>query len=347
MQIKPSQIRLDASTVCQLKCPTCKTTSGLTARTLGSKTLKFADFENFVAANPWIRHIELSSQGEIFLNRDLLKIVEHAYAKKITLSAATGVNLNTVSEEMLEGLVKYQFSVITCSIDGASRETYRIYRRGGDFEKVMENIRKINELKIQYRSVWPRLRWQFIAFGHNEHEILLARKMALKFGMEFYVKLAWDDFSPVKNKYLVKRISGLRAASREEYRKAYGRIYLGEKDCSQMWLQPQINPDGRVLGCCQNHWGDYGNAFEEDLVGILNNEKMNYARAMLLGKEKERDDIPCTRCPLYKEMKRSQRWLFSRGKDPCDPAQNRPLLNDKMTIENNRSLPIFIAGDTL
>jgi MoaA/NifB/PqqE/SkfB family radical SAM enzyme len=314
MKINPSTIRLDASTVCQLKCPSCSTTKGLIAQTLGSKVLKFEDFKKIVDPNPWVRSIELSNWGEIFLNRDLLKILEYAHEKKIVLTAANGVNLNTVSEEMLEGLVKYRFGFISCSIDGASKETYKIYRKGGDFEAVLANIRKINEFKVKYRSDLPKLRWQFIAFGHNEHEVLRARQMAGKLGMEFYVKLAWDDFSPVKNKDMVRISSGTGVAGREEYHEKYGKDYLAETICSQLWEQPQINPDGRVLGCCVNYWGDYGNAFEEDLAGILNNERMNYARAMLLGKKEQRDDIPCTQCRWYKEMKKSNTWLFSRRK---------------------------------
>lgn len=315
MEIRPSRIRLDASTVCQLKCPSCRTAQGITARDLGSQTLKFENFKNFVDVNPWIRYIELSSQGEIFLNRDLLKIMEYAHEKEIVLSAATGTNLNTVNEDVLEGLVKYRFSLITCSIDGASSETYKIYRRGGDFEKVIGNIRKINEFKIKYNSKLPKLHWQFVPFGHNEYEILLAKQMALKLGMEFHVKIAWDNFSPVKNKDFIRKVLGMRVTSRDEYRKEYGKVYLAERGCSQMWIQPQINSDGRVLGCCMNHWGDYGNAFQEDFVGILNSEKMNYARAMLLHKAEERDDIPCVQCPWYKEMKMTNCRLFSGKND--------------------------------
>lgn len=314
MKINPTKIRLDASTVCQLKCPSCSTTSGLIAKTLGSKILKFEDFKKIVDSNPWVRAIELSNWGEIFLNRDLFQIAEYAHERKIVLNAANGVNLNTISEEMLEGIVKYQFGLITCSIDGASSETYKIYRKNGDFESVMANIRKINEFKAKYKSALPKLRWQFIAFGHNEHEIPEARQMAQKLDMEFYVKLAWDDFSPVKNKDLVRALSGTAVASRKEHQEKYGKIYLAETVCSQLWLQPQINPDGRVLGCCVNYWGDYGNALQEDLMGILNNEKMNYARAMLLGKKEQREDIPCTQCHWYKEMKKNNTWLFARRK---------------------------------
>ena len=312
MKIAPSKIRLEASTICQLKCPSCSNGKGLIASRLGSKFLKFEDFKKIINSNSWVRCIELSSWGEIFLNPDLLKIAQYAYKKKVILNAENGVNLNTISAKMLEGVVKWQFNHMTCSIDGASNQTYRIYRKGGDFEKVMANIRKINEFKERYQSALPQLRWQFIAFGHNAHEIPKARQMARKLGMDFYVKLACDDFSPVKNKKLLNAFLGNGVGSREEYQKKYGKIYLAEDICSQLWLDPQINCDGRVLGCCVNYWGDYGNAFQKDLTGLLNNEKMNYARAMLLGKKEQREDIPCAQCGWYKEMKKSNTWLFSR-----------------------------------
>jgi MoaA/NifB/PqqE/SkfB family radical SAM enzyme len=311
MRIAPTKIRLDASTVCQLKCPSCPTAQGEIAGSIGSKFLKFDDFKKLVDANPWIRSIELSNWGEALLNRDLLKIMEYAFGKDIALTMDNGVNLNTAREEVLEGLVKFKVGFITCSIDGASPETYKIYRKGGDFEAVIANIRKINAFKAAYFSDLPRLRWQFIAFGHNEHEIPLARKMAKELGMGFYLKLAWNDFSPVKNKDLVRVLSSTGTVDRKEYQQKFGSIYGAEAICSQLWRQPQINPDGRVLGCCVNYWGDYGNAFKEDLTGILNNDKMNYARAMLLGKNEEREDIPCTRCHWYKDMKKNKAWLFA------------------------------------
>ncbi len=314
MQIKPHKIQLDASTICQLKCPSCKTTQGKTAKVLGSQTLKFENFKKLIDANSWIKEIELSAQGEIFLNRDLLKIMKYAYEKQVFLSAGTGANLNTVSDEVLEGLVKYQFRFLTCAIDGASSETYRIYRRGGDFEKVIDHVKKINEFKSKYHSVFPKLRWQFILFGHTEHEILKARRMALKLGMEFRTKIASDDFSPIRNKALVRKQIGEQATDCDEYRRKYGKVYLTGHICAKMWLRPQINSDGKVLGCSVNYWGDYGNAFKEDLIGILNSEKMNYARAMLLGKKKEREDIPCLQCPLYREMKATNCWVFSKIK---------------------------------
>src|SRR3989338_4899246 len=71
--IRPRKIRLDASTVCQLKCPACPTAGGATGRRIGAGFLKFEDFKKFVNDNPRVAHIELSNWGEVLLNKDLDK----------------------------------------------------------------------------------------------------------------------------------------------------------------------------------------------------------------------------------------------------------------------------------
>ena len=74
---------------------------------------------------------------------------------------------------------------MTVSLDGASQETYEIYRVGGAFERVINNIKAINAYKKQYKSAVPILLWQFVAFGHNEHEIAKAKTLATRLGMHF------------------------------------------------------------------------------------------------------------------------------------------------------------------
>jgi MoaA/NifB/PqqE/SkfB family radical SAM enzyme len=309
-KITPQKIRLEAATVCQLQCPSCSTTQGIIKKNLGGGFLKFKDFQRLVDENPWVSHIELSNNGEIFLNSELIKIIEYAHKKNISLTASNGVNLNTVSENVLESLVKYKFKHMTCSIDGASEETYKIYRRRGNFDTVIENIKKINHYKSLYQSKFPLLTWQFIAFGHNEHEISKARDMAKDLNMKFFLKFSYDElFSPVKNEQLVRKETESEVATSSEYIQKHGRNQLQTHICSQLWNQPQINWDGRVLGCCVNNWGDFGNAFDSSLIKELNNEKIHHARQMLLGKEEAREDIPCTSCSYYKIMQKHNSWL--------------------------------------
>ena len=130
--------------------------------------------------------------------------------------------------------------------------------------------------------------------------------------MKFQLKLSWDPgFSPVKDRALVRK--EIRFASREEYEKKRGVEYLGTT-CHQLWDMPQINWDGKILGCCRNFWGDFGkNAFKDGVVESLNNEKIQYARDMLIGEKDPRDDIPCATCDIYLRRKDRGEYLSRNG----------------------------------
>ena len=104
------------------------------------------------------------------------------------------------------------------------------------------------------------------------------------------------------------------AATRQEYELIHGKKYLSSI-CQQLFDDPQINWDGKNLGCCRNFWGDFGgNAFADGLRACFNHEKMNYARAMLRGRAPPRDDIPCSTCGgMYHSMRARSDWVRRDG----------------------------------
>ena len=294
-----SAVSIDASTVCQLRCPICPTANGVNRQgVIGWGFLKFEDFTKLVEANPRIRKVELSNWGEVFLNPQIREIMRFAREKKIELSASNGSNFNAVDEDTIESLVRYGFSFLSISLDGATNETYQVYRRGGNLETVIGNITQLNRYKRQYRTDLPRLRWQFVVFGHNEHEIESAKQKAEELGMEFHPKLNYDqDYSPVQDAEAVRKASGLRYVSRGEFRRNNSRGY--PLACKQVWFSPQINWDGTLLGCCMNVWSGFGNVFEAGLEKCLRSERYVYTKQLLRGKVKARADIPCTECRVF------------------------------------------------
>jgi len=310
--IRPTYLRLEAASICQLKCPACPTPQGVIRDHIGGTVLHFSTFRRLIDENPRIANVELSNWGEIFLNRELPRIMAYAFERGVALRADNGVNLNTASDEMLEALVRYKFRSLRCSIDGATPQTYAIYRKGGDFDAVIANIRRINAYKARYRSMYPYLTWQFIAFAHNAHEIDAARTLATELGMGFWVKLPWNE-QPAAAEANVERIrSEAGAASTDEYRETFGKPYMADEYCRQLWDRPQVHTDGKVLGCCVNYWRDFGNALDDGLDAILNGERMDHARRMLEGTAEPRADIPCTTCGIYAEMQRANAWLDGR-----------------------------------
>src|ERR1700733_8448419 len=101
----PVMLRADICTGCQLKCPQCPTGDGKIAGTLGTGRMALEKFAQLLDDNPRIRHIEISNWGEIFLNKDLEKILQLACERGVKLRADNGVNLNHASPAVLEAMV--------------------------------------------------------------------------------------------------------------------------------------------------------------------------------------------------------------------------------------------------
>ena len=308
LNVNPIEARIDVSSMCQLNCVRCPVAQRQGRPFIGRGVLPLADFIQFVDGNPQIKVIEIGNSGEVFLNPDLPGILRYAYEKDVIIRLAEGANLNDASEEALEALVKYRVSFVRVSIDGATQESYRKYRVGGNLKNVLGNVQRINGYKKKYRSSFPRLILQFIPFGHNEHEIRKMPVMARALGMEMYFKLnLFRGYNPLRDRADLAALLGY--SDLDSYLEKTGEIYMRDI-CLQLWRAPQLNWDGRLLGCSANSsvaYAEYalGSAFTKE----INNDHIRYARKMLMGMAPERPDIPCVTCDLYADYKKLNRWF--------------------------------------
>lgn len=322
--VHPTAVRLEASSACQLRCPECPTTQGrVAAGAVGRGTLRAESFRRLLDLNPSLQMVELSNWGEAFLNPELPAVLAAAHERDVTVTLGNGVNLNHASDEALEAVVRYRVRSVTVSIDGASQEVYEKYRVRGDLGRVLANIRRLNELKREFGSDQPLLVWQFVLFGHNQHEIAEARRLAREHAMAFAPKLNWSaDYSPVRDPHVVKQTAEVAAATVEEHRRERGGEYLPA--CLQLWEEPQVNWDGKILGCCVNYWRDFGgNAFEQPIEIWSNGESIRYARAMLTGTATAKPDVPCSTCEVFERMRERGAWVTAADVEVRRAARER------------------------
>lgn len=66
-------------------------------------------------------------------------------------------------------------SIIVFALDGIDDETHQMYRRGVDFNKVLENAKTCIQQGV-------KCVWSFISFEHNEHQIDDAKQLAKDLG---------------------------------------------------------------------------------------------------------------------------------------------------------------------
>jgi MoaA/NifB/PqqE/SkfB family radical SAM enzyme len=305
--INPVKARLDISTACQLKCVLCPTDENNGRAFLGSGMMGHSEFTNFIEQNHQIKTVELASAGEALLNPDLPEILRCAHDRGVITSLGGGVNMNNASDEALDALVKYGTSRIRISVDGVTEETYRKYRVGGSLRKVLANIKKINELKVKYQSEFPELVLQFIVFGHNEHELEKVFVLGRMLNMKIFIKLnrCPEQFA-VKDRQHIRNLCGF--ADRGEFLDTTGIQYCRDL-CLGLWTAPQINWDGRLLGCgCNARMAFAEYALDRYFINEINNERMRYARKMLMGTAPPRNDSPCSLCTFYKQISEHNLW---------------------------------------
>src|SRR5215212_8691430 len=100
MAINPTSVAIEATSICQLRCPSCPTASGHTTEVLGRGFLDPVEFDKFLGDNPQVREVELSNYVEVFLHPKLSEIFETAANRKVRLTIINGANLNAVRDSV-------------------------------------------------------------------------------------------------------------------------------------------------------------------------------------------------------------------------------------------------------
>jgi MoaA/NifB/PqqE/SkfB family radical SAM enzyme len=244
----PVRLTVEATNVCNLRCPGCFTGLEEVGRERSFMPLEL--YERLLdEMGPYLFQLELYNWGESLLHKQVYDMIARARRHGISTIISTNFSL-PFDAEKAERLVSSGLNVLGVSLDGASQETYEQYRVWGDIETVLRNVRLVNEAKTRLASKTPRLVWEFHVFPHNTGDIEQVKTMARELGMDIEVSKGWvagDDWQadgPV---------------AREVAAQLNGSI--GPRmPCTYLWDTAVINNDGGAAACCGSFYrqDDYG-----------------------------------------------------------------------------------------
>jgi radical SAM protein with 4Fe4S-binding SPASM domain len=249
----------------------------------------------------YIIQLDLYNWGEPFINRDIFKIIRHA--KKFKIRVEISSNLNFYNEKLGRKIIKSGLDTLILSIHGKSAETYSKYMVGGNFDQVMKNLNHLIKLREQLGSKRPTLRWRFVVFRHNQHEVERVAELAKKMGVDEFEPLPMKmdvgfDVATIKRSIRKKRNW---IPTREEfnlYNVARGERKKKELDCFWPWEMMSIGAKGAVQPCCvfYNQKFDFGNVFTEPFSSVWNNHYYQISRKVLREKIKNNNKTICGPC---------------------------------------------------
>lgn len=164
-RIPLDEIHISLTDNCNLRCGWCHPAH----EGFANRYISLDQFKSFVEKAGNIKNIHITSYGEAFSNPELLEILQ--YCK--TRHPENNLWLTTNGTYPAKGKNRDAISLIDrlgISIDGATAETYERLREPARFDKLMENIKAIVEIKKETGR--PReLQFIFVASKINLHEL--------------------------------------------------------------------------------------------------------------------------------------------------------------------------------
>lgn len=291
----PTTLMIEPTNICNLKCPLCPTGAGLIKRAKGF--LAFNNFKKVIdEVGDFIFHLRLWNWGEPLLNKEIFKMISYAKRKKIFVNLST--NSSFLTKDISRQLINSGLDELIISLDGASEETYEKYRKGGNFEDIINSLKFLISEKKRLDKKFPYIKLQFIIMKHNEHEIEKIKYLSKKLKvdelvfktvgiMDYFSKEDIKKYLPQNKKYSRYSLAGDNVSTKTRI----------NNQCDFLWNEFVINWDGTVIPCCFDMNNKYvlGDIFNQTVKEIWVSKKYVGFRKIILKNKKDID--LCKDCP--------------------------------------------------
>jgi radical SAM protein with 4Fe4S-binding SPASM domain len=317
----PLYVQFEATTHCNLACYMC-------VRNEVIKHPRHLEFGEFQRVFDEIRapKLTLSGAGEPLLHPELTRIIAHAKSAGASVMIPTnGTLLNRA--ELAEAIVASGLDVLKVSIDAATAGTYRAIRRQDCFDRIVEGLTVLEEVKNQQDRTRPQVRLDAVILEENYREIGALVRLAERLGIRtvFFRAVQTKGIGEEREQTIGKDVDfdalyeavleGIAEARRLRIRtnladvkrdfRSYRSIYIRQDAamaghvCLLPWLQCFISVKGEVSPCCATYTNESftaGNVFEKDFETVWNGPRMREIRRVFRQKQNPfavcRDCIP-------------------------------------------------------
>jgi len=299
----PSAMEVEITTLCNLECIMCRGDPGFRGK--GSpKQMSLERYSLLLERLCFLKDISFRGAGEPAMHPDLVELARRTVrsGKKIRIFT----NGMTMDRELGQALVSVPVQEIVFSIDACRQGTYAAVRKGGDLERVLDNLDAVGELVKGVKGI--RLSVMFVVMRSNfrEFEGLLKRidgkGVSMLVPKTLYAgeksvaceEILSDDETARFRAILEAATSGETKVLREcESRVEQNQGRIG---CKKIWESPFVTVDGDLSLCPASVYKDdivYGNIFDQGFLSIWNSPLIVRHRRMIV-----RGENPlCNACP--------------------------------------------------
>lgn len=250
----PSEVSIETTTVCNLKCKGCPTGLGQLNRPSTPITRELfdsitdrnkANFRYFDIIYPFIF-------GEPLLNKDIfgyldkLRSLSYPYTR---IEVHTNGNIPN-SKEIVRRLLETNVDLVNISVDGTDKVAYESFRRGGSFDLVCEFVRNLTSAKKEMGVLRPEIVVQMIVTKFSEPQVGEFKKLKEDLGADrLTFKGFFHEFTDLSDEegYSLAPMKKNLTLDREEKKEIIARK---RNLCGWAYRAISIMCNGNVTPCC-------------------------------------------------------------------------------------------------
>ena len=278
--LRTFHVLIDTNNCCNLSCSFCTRENGEIIRMSSDE---FSSVLNKIHKKTLSLQLSCAWEYSFAKNApELIRILGEYKIPKTTVYS----NGNILSSDLIDALISSKINNYVVSIGEAKKDTYEKLRKGGNFERVIKNIKNLKSAKINQNSKLPKICANLTVTETNIKELLDFVSLAKEIGIEeirgrhliLNKKLNIDQEVIKDIDKANKIISDARIKA-----KSFGigfdvPIYQMEhnkKDCVAPWQQLYISSNGNVSVCPRIHmYENIGNILNSNLRKIERGEKL-------------------------------------------------------------------------
>lgn len=276
----PSFFSIEPNNTCNLFCPECPAGGGHMLRPSGFMTWETYKLTISQLSRKAI-YLTLYFQGEPFLHPRIFDMIKLAQQKRLYVSTST--NGHFLDQETCSKIIESGLDKLIISLDGVDQIAYESYRKGGDFDKVINGINNIVQAKKQHKSKKPFIELQFLVLGTNEHQTNDITQLAKKLNVNTLNLKTAQIYDYQKGHTLIPK-----GESYSRYKKVSPGEYVLKSNlpnrCHRMWNGCVITQSGDIVPCCfdKNAKHQMGNINKSTFANIWQSEHYQEFRQSIL-----------------------------------------------------------------
>jgi len=318
----PSILNMGIISRCNLSCKMCPKHSSFSKKDINKPVMDEILVEKIIDQlrdfSPKLKQIEFQDYGEPFLYKDIFLIANRIANILPDCIIHMNTNGNLLNEELIDKIINSKIHSIAFSLDAGKESTYKKIRIGGDFSKVISNIKLLVSRREFYKFKKPYIVTNFVIMRSNLHElsdyINLSESLNVD-GIGFI--FPFGLFESDKNEVLKTLFE-----EENEYSKQYSKI-KSELEKSNKYYLPNFSPKLCMTDCshggkCSLYIDTIGDVYPCCVLAIKGQEKGSGYDAMGNIKNQSLQEIgESEKFVLFREK-------FYRGKYPHEICKNCP-----------------------